>query len=380
MTYSTCTPYDFIPAERGPFSRQASPHAASGAAALTLSMVVGGFVLYLHSTTLHYATPDALGTPPVVAPTVTRVVYGAAARGAPAANVYGSLAAAAPAGRRPGSPGTPAALLASGDYVALLDPGFSMDFKPGSIAESAPLGSGFQPFQPSRPTAVANVQPVPLPPVPQQFVQNVPVPAPRPADLQPHGNVPSGRVAPPDRTVVAAAPTAPAAPAAPVDHRSIFQKFFGWTQSSGPELAYASPEDENVGTGASPAPDRWTAVYDISAHVVYMPNGARLEAHSGLGGAEDDPRYVNLRMRGPTPPDIYDLELREQSFHGVQALRLIPVGGGNLYGRSGLLAHTYMLGPHGASFGCVSFKNYNAFLQAYLHGEVKRLSVVARLN
>jgi hypothetical protein len=36
-----------------------------------------------------------------------------------------------------------------------------------------------------------------------------------------------------------------------------------------------------------------------------------------------------------------------------------------------------MLGPYGASNGCVSFKDYNAFLDAYLHGEVKRLVVVA---
>ena len=29
--------------------------------------------------------------------------------------------------------------------------------------------------------------------------------------------------------------------------------------------------------------DGQTAVYDISNHVVYLPNGAKLEAHSGLG-------------------------------------------------------------------------------------------------
>jgi hypothetical protein len=35
-----------------------------------------------------------------------------------------------------------------------------------------------------------------------------------------------------------------------------------------------------------------------------------------------------------------------------------------------------MLGPTGASNGCVSFKDYQAFLQAYLRGEVQRLVVV----
>ena len=68
-----------------------------------------------------------------------------------------------------------------------------------------------------------------------------------------------------------------------------------------------------------------TAIYDISAHTVYLPNGERLEAHSGLGEHIDDVRAVNLKMRGPTPPNVYELKLREGSFHGVQAVRLNPV-------------------------------------------------------
>ncbi|MGH6841782.1 MAG: DUF2778 domain-containing protein [Methylocella sp.] len=111
-----------------------------------------------------------------------------------------------------------------------------------------------------------------------------------------------------------------------------------------------------------------------------MPNGTRLEAHSGLGNRLDDPRYIHERMRGATPPNVYELQPREQLFHGVQALRLIPVGNGDQYGRTGFLAHTYMLGQNGDSNGCVSFKNYNAFLQAYQNGEVRRLVVVARLS
>ncbi|MCL2385575.1 MAG: DUF2778 domain-containing protein, partial [Alphaproteobacteria bacterium] len=89
----------------------------------------------------------------------------------------------------------------------------------------------------------------------------------------------------------------------------------------------------------------------------------------------DDPRYVREPMRGPTPPNVYELQPREQLFHGVPALRLIPASG-NLYGRTGLLAHTYMLGPHGDSNGCVSFRDYSAFLQAYQNGQIKRLVVV----
>jgi len=56
---------------------------------------------------------------------------------------------------------------------------------------------------------------------------------------------------------------------------------------------------------------------------------------------------------------------------------LDPVGGSAaIYGRDGILAHTYMLGPNGDSNGCVSIRNYDRFLQAYLRGEVKRLVVV----
>jgi hypothetical protein len=122
------------------------------------------------------------------------------------------------------------------------------------------------------------------------------------------------------------------------------------------------------------------AVYDILAHAVYLPDGTNLEAHSGLGSRLDDPRYVHERMRGATPPNVYELALREKTFHGVQALRLKPVGGGNTFGRSGLLAHTYMLGPKGESNGCVVFKNYNAFLQAFQTGLVKHLIVVDNLE
>jgi len=128
----------------------------------------------------------------------------------------------------------------------------------------------------------------------------------------------------------------------------------------------------------STAYDQWTAVYDISAHTVYLPDGTRLEAHSGLGDRIDDPRFVDERDRGATPPDVYQLTLRESLFHGVQALRLTPIGGGFTFNRVGLLAHPYMLGPNGDSNGCVSFKTYDVFLHAFQSGEVKRLAVVAQ--
>ena len=167
---------------------------------------------------------------------------------------------------------------------------------------------------------------------------------------------------------------------APAERPTLFQRLFGKPAST--TLAYAAPEDDGLGLGqgASGRYDRFTAVYDISAHTVYLPDGTRLEAHSGLGAWLDDPRHTDERMRGATPATVYDLQPRESPFHGVQALRLIPLENDKVFGRTGLLAHTFMLGSNGQSNGCVSFRNYDAFLRAYTSGEIKRLAVVARLD
>lgn len=158
--------------------------------------------------------------------------------------------------------------------------------------------------------------------------------------------------------------------------------------SAGQALAYARPDnplrDDEDDPGPRPlfAPRSRgaVAIYDISAHTVYLPNGERLEAHSGLGGMLDNPRYVNQKNRGPTPPHTYDLVMREKLFHGVAAIRLLPVDASKIYGRDGLLAHTYMLGSRGDSNGCVSFKDYRRFLAAFKRGEIKQLVVVPRLS
>jgi hypothetical protein len=129
-----------------------------------------------------------------------------------------------------------------------------------------------------------------------------------------------------------------------------------------------------------PGDDGRTAIYDIMAHTVYLPSGRRLEAHSGLGSLMDNPRHGHLKMRGPTPSNVYNLALRERKFHGVRAIRLNPVDDGRMYGRDGILAHSYMLGANGQSNGCVAFRNYPEFLDAFLKGEVTRLAVVGRLE
>jgi hypothetical protein len=147
-----------------------------------------------------------------------------------------------------------------------------------------------------------------------------------------------------------------------------------------PRLASLTPPDANVIKPEESERSRRTAIYDISAQMVYLPNGERLEAHSGLGGLMDNPGSLRQRNRGVTPPNTYDLKLRESLFHGVQAIRLTPVNEDAMFGRAGILAHSYMLGPSGQSNGCVSFKDYPKFLRAYLRGEVDRLVVVPHLS
>jgi hypothetical protein len=198
--------------------------------------------------------------------------------------------------------------------------------------------------------------------------ESVPLPAERPrisAEAAPEGRTAPAAPMPP------ATPAAPAAPTAPTTSEDrprggLLARLFGGAQSDG-------------GSGSLPG-TRGVAVYDIEAKTVYLPSGERLEAHSGLGIMRDNPRYVHAKNTGPTPPSTYALTLRESLFHGVEAIRLTPVSGGNPYGRVGLLAHTYMLGAGGNSNGCVVFKDYRRFLKAYKNGEVKRLVVVTRMS
>jgi hypothetical protein len=154
-------------------------------------------------------------------------------------------------------------------------------------------------------------------------------------------------------------------------------------------LAYARIDENDDETempklgkpALAPVARKGVAIYDISTATVHMPNGERLEAHSGLGAMRDDPRHVDKKMRGATPPHTYNLAMREALFHGVEAIRLHPVGGPSaIHNRVGLLAHTYMLGKKGDSNGCVSFKDYKRFLAAFKRGQIKQLVVVARMK
>jgi Protein of unknown function (DUF2778) len=331
---------DFIPCERGCLFSKIFSQTIPGALALALSALFGVWILYLH----------------------------------PAAAPY-AVEAPAPA---------PAVALASNPYGGLFDPRSSSGSPPVSLAKNFLPELNLKPVPPAPPAAIAGQENVLRAPASAQFSESAPLPVPRPTEL---GSLESHSPFPASNRRLAQQNRRTAPPTTLADNRTFFEKLFGASpQPSEPVLAYAAHEDGVLGNArsltSSPPPryDRRTAVYDVAAHTVYLPNGTRLEAHSGLGNRLDDPRYVNERMRGATPPNVYELQPREQLFHGVQALRLIPVGGGDVYWRTGLLAHTYMLGPNGDSNGCVSFKNYNAFLQAYQNGDVKRLAVVARLN
>jgi hypothetical protein len=262
-------------------------------------------------------------------------------------------------------------------YMALLDVTYSLGPPPGSFSATMPRGPDRQlaMLSPDQ-SAGEDVAPA-APMAAQRAVESVPLPASRPSTLR---LLASREVAKAKAAILSVTAEKP----------SIFEKLYGKPRAKGSLLAFASADfsDVNIPSPAkasamgNAAPyDRSTAVYDISARMVYLPDGSKLEAHSGLGAKLDDPRYVHVRMHGATPPHIYDLEPREALFHGVPALRLKPVGGEEaIFGRTGLLAHTYMLGPNGDSNGCVSFKDYYAFLNAYRNGGIKRLAVVARVE
>jgi Protein of unknown function (DUF2778) len=376
MTYGIGTPDELVSVDRGGLFRDFCSLVVPGAVALALSGLAGAWFLYVRpaSTLLAEATPS-----------VTRAL--AAAR------------SASDNDRRPAGADTvlsPAltplrqARRAENPYGVLFDPNPygtlpERDSTSLAMVENPPLGTDFAAPR-SKPDAVAmQEQAVPAS---RELAQDTPVPSPRPSELVPPPSRGSAReslrqFAQEKRTNAATTTTT----TAQSDERPVLEKLFGARQQpQAPVLAYANPQDglfsgaRKIFSNPTSGYDQGTAVYDISAHTVYMPNGSRLEAHSGLGGWMDDPRHVSERMRGATPPNVYALQPREELFHGVEALRLIPVGNAEGFGRAGLLAHTYMLGPNGQSNGCVSFRDYQAFLRAYKNGEVKRLVVVANLN
>ena len=365
--------FDDLSFEGGDSPQRVLPKIVPGVAALALAGAVSVWVLHW----LGPAGPEAVSArwapaATVAAPAISRPFADIAID----ATLLAELKSAAPA--------------ASSQQVATLETSPPAPF---------PLPT-LEPFPPAPVIPPAGSLPLPpgrdLPEIGE--TESFPLPPPRPPGFGAPTTAPERHASRPDVGV--------ARPAAQPDNRNIIEKLFGWAHPSSPVVASATStrtqpvvaeRDSAAASGgfgrgplfSFPSPfgnsapvsgyDRYTAVYDISARVVYLPDGTRLEAHSGLGQALDNPRYVAERAVGPTPPHVYELTLREGSFHGVQALRLNPVGEGGIYGRAGLLAHPFMLGPNGDSNGCVSFKDYQAFLRAYQNGQIKKLAVVAKL-
>ncbi|OHV76547.1 DUF2778 domain-containing protein [Rhizobium sp. LCM 4573] len=232
------------------------------------------------------------------------------------------------------------------------------------------------------PVSVAELQN--MPPVEMAALEETPAiveePAPAPADtsgLPMAGPLPDKRpaAAPKPATANALAAIDEVAPQKP-------RKAEKDKDDAPTALAFAKPNNPMREEPVAPAP-KWpgigskVAIYDITNGVVHMPNGTKLEAHSGIGKMRDNPKYTHVKMKGPTPPGTYKLSMREKPFHGVAAIRLTSVDGKHPQGRTGLLAHTYLLRSNpGDSHGCVAFKNYDKFLAAFRRGEVTHMVIV----
>ena len=170
---------------------------------------------------------------------------------------------------------------ASNIQISLFDPHSSLGVSTGTFANSAPLQGdrNLPALTPSLPPSLTTARNTPdIPPISsrgERVAQKTVLPLPRPASAPPRNSL--------------ADSTQGTQSAKPSIFARIFDKLFG--KRDPVKFAYAATDDAGLGVGeiAAGRYDRWTAVYDISAHIVYMPDGTQLEAHSGLGSVLDDP-------------------------------------------------------------------------------------------
>src|SRR5205085_8658235 len=257
MTYCASYPRYASPFEPRPLFRDFLSQAGFALVSVAFAGAVGACLIY--------ARPGGtvqVGKAPQIA---------MAPRATPAAKVSASAPRAAAAARS----------AHSRIQIALRDVMFSLDFPPAPLAQSGPRAAAFEHAAPATQIAKVEAEKVVPAPVPlaTDIAENVPLPARRPVELS--------RPPAASRQVAQATP----APTTPAETSSIFDKLFGTKteQPKGPALAYANPEDGALRTSpgaasnaVAPAYDKFTAVYDISARTVYLPNGSKLEAHSGL--------------------------------------------------------------------------------------------------
>jgi hypothetical protein len=172
----------------------------------------------------------------------------------------------------------------------------------------------------------------------------------------------------------------------PADEKPVARKKLD-DKDSKEDVAYAKPErslfrdlfKSKANDSAWPGKGTKVAIYDVSNATVYLPDGTRLRAHSGIGRMRDNPRYEHVTMRGPTPAGTYRLSMREKRFYGVEAIRMTSIDGRNPKNRTGLLTHTNLLRGQTGSHGCVAFQSYQPFLRAFKRGQITMLVVVPEL-
>jgi hypothetical protein len=369
-------------------SRKVFPQHLLGGVAI--AAVVLGCAWTVYSNVFGASIYPSVNSATLEAPIVRQSSVAAVRPGRPAFNeVFASLPAPAPKISAPES--VPSSIMFNERFAASAPQGVApKPVEATQVAEAAPVEA---PKKIETPKLAEASKPKEAAPqlAPVQLALNVPAPAtapaPKQAEAKPAAKAPGASVRDMAQRAKAAVMSI-----ASNEKQTMVEKLWGKQPSHGSLLSYASADVSATGSlpdtkaqnpmlGGQPPYDKQTAVYDISAKMVYLPDGTRLEAHSGLGSKLDDARYSHVRMQGVTPPHIYELTPREALFHGVPALRLNPIGGEQkIFGRSGLLAHTYMLGPNGDSNGCVSFKDYYAFLNAYRNQGIKRLAVLARIE
>lgn len=383
MSYSTSASSQFAAHKRKNSSRKFIPNHVFGGAAVACLML--GCAWNLYANVFGASVYPAMGGGNFDAP-VIRQKQAIAARTPQAIvnNVFAALPEPAPVNSAPASEASVTSLLFHDRFAAAAP----QSVEPSPQTEAPKLASVSPPVEAPKPVDAPKLagapKPKQVPQAPTQVAALTPAQEQRPADDKP---AKSPAVSVKDLTQRAKAAVMSIASGG---KPNMVEKLWGKEPSRGSLLSYASadvsatgslPKQQNPMLGGSPPYDRSTAVYDIAARKVYLPDGTVLEAHSGLGAKMDDVRFAHVRMQGVTPPHIYELTPREALFHGVPALRLTPVGGEDkIFGRTGLLAHTYMLGPNGDSNGCVSFKDYYAFLDAYRNRGIKRLAVLARVE
>lgn len=235
---------------------------------------------------------------------------------------------------------------------ALLDAATNPDFRNASASAWSPAG-GISTLLATRFPSAGEVLTV-------EAGTTVPLPAPAPvARLGGIGRAAVGHK-PPGQQLASLPPQTPEP-----GYFDFFRKLFGDPDRTARAMLAANPK---------------AAIYDIERRAIYLPDGDKLEAHSGFGQWMDDPTSIKRKNLGVTPPNVYALSFREQPFHGDRALRMTPVDKSKMYGRDGMLTHSFLLGQNGQSNGCVSIRNYEKFLRAYENGTFKKLIVVPRVD